>query len=869
MALNNLGAWLLEQPDFVQTVNMLTANTALSELGDAVTAHPSFTHLHQDWSHLLFAASVLAASEAGQCQSVALRIAQSCLLSATATSGQRDSAGLLLDVLSNHPALDVAFRKELLEPNLRKRLPAGAKLEWTRRSIEYSVPVGTRHLRVNAFQKKFWTEVGAHDWLSFSAPTSAGKSFIVTRWMLQLLRSNSTATLVYLVPTRALISQVEADLKQLFRAEGVDVNVSSIPLARSFVNGRANVFVFTQERLHIFVTARGKLSVAALIVDEAHKVGDRQRGVLLQQVIERVSSDNPAVRAVFASPMTSNPEALLSEAREESKPFAFTSEQETVTQNLYWVSQVPRKPLEWDVSLCLDDTRVPLGKLTIPALPSPASKRLPFVAFAIGHSAPGNVIYVNGAADAEKLATQLYDLMGPKSDTDDSEIKALIDYSQRVVHKDFLLATVLRRRIAFHYGNLPLLIRAEIERLFSSGAIRFLVCTSTLIEGVNMACRNIYLRGPHKGSGTPMNAEDFWNLAGRAGRWGKELQGNIFCVDAAKQQVWGPQGPPTKRTRYQIRRTSDDVLAAPQQFIEFLKSGAPNAIALKRPEFETVFSYLSNVRARFGSVCAAPWSGRFPKEQMALIDETLKATLDPIDIPTPLIEGNPGISPLGMNNLLAYFRERTHERCKPIEELVPPDPASDDAPEAYAAIFGRLAKTTTPRLAPTPKWGYMLALLVTKWMRGYPLARLISERIDWAKKHDKPINTARAIRGVMEDVEQIARFEAPRALACYRDVLRFHLEEESQAKLIDDIPDFSVLLEYGVAQQTQVSLISVGLSRSTAVALSEIIVADDFDEEKVVKWLIDNERLWREADLPELSKTEVMKVMESIAHGSI
>lgn len=85
---------------------------------------------------------------------------------------------------------------------------------------------------------------------------------------------------------------------------------------------------------------------------------------------------------------------------------------------------------------------------------------------------------MNGAAEAEKIAGQLFDLIGADVEGDaGGELRALIDLAQHVVHKKFALATCLRRGVAFHYGNMPLLIREEIERLFSSGTIRFLVCT--------------------------------------------------------------------------------------------------------------------------------------------------------------------------------------------------------------------------------------------------------------------------------------------------------------------------------------------------------------------------------------------------------
>ncbi|MEI9974859.1 MAG: hypothetical protein WDO73_24095 [Ignavibacteriota bacterium] len=76
----------------------------------------------------------------------------------------------------------------------------------------------------------------------------------------------------------------------------------------------------------------------------------------------------------------------------------------------------------------------------------------------------------------------------------------------------------------------------------------------------------------------------------------------------------------------------------------------------------------------------------------------------------------------------------------------------------------------------------------------------------------------------------------------------------------------AILLEFGVSQQTQLALIGLGLSRTSAIALSEIIAADDLTAEKIMEWLRDNSSLWRESDMPALVKKEVEAVF--LARGN-
>src|SRR5690606_1383264 len=158
--------------------------------------------------------------------------------------------------------------------------------------------------------------------------------------------------------------------------------------------------------------------------------------------------------------------------------------------------------------------------------PDGQRKRLTYTALALGRNQVGTLVYANGADEAEKLAWQIFEGLSdefPEGHEIDPELSALSEFARDTVHPQFQPVELVTRGVAFHYGNMPTLLRSEIERLFKSGVIRFLVCTSTLVEGVNLACRTIVVRGPRKGNNKPMGPHDFWNLAGRAGRWGSDF----------------------------------------------------------------------------------------------------------------------------------------------------------------------------------------------------------------------------------------------------------------------------------------------------------------------------------------------------------
>ncbi|HEX6860510.1 MAG TPA: DEAD/DEAH box helicase [Caulobacteraceae bacterium] len=706
-------------------------------------------------------------------------------------------------------------------------------------------------IRANRFQRDFWRHAQNQGWVSASAPTSTGKSYVILQWLGDLLSSRSAKRIVYVVPTRALIQQLELDFRALVKERDLSgVRISSLPVGGGAEPADATVHIFTQERLHLFMTHHPDEAIFdALVVDEAHKVGDGHRGVLLQEVIERAASDNANIQVLFASPLTSNPESLLADAPPKSVKATISSTEVMVNQNLLWVTQVSGNPKRWTLSLCHGGGIEVLGEVALPFSPTSVGKRLPFVAHALGAADSGNLIYVDGAADAEKTAGVLYDLIGKEGDVSSSAIRDLIALSKSVIHDKYALGTVLGRGIAFHYGNMPLIIRSEIERLFREGELRFLICTSTLIEGVNLPCRNIFARGPKKGRGQPMAGADFWNLAGRAGRWGKEFQGNIVCVDANREEVWRG-GAPRSRALYHIRRTADAVLEAPSGLLDFIGSGTPRNVAAASPELEYMAAYLIGHVLRAGTVSRTPWANRVPKELVFDIDAILVPIADGLSVSPETVWRNPGVSPVAMDALLTYFRERQG----PVEQLLPVPPESADAASRYIAILNRVSANLTATFGGRDRI-VMLGLLVTDWMRGLPLRRLIANQIRVLENRGREVRIPAVIRQVMKDVEEVARFQAPKFLSCYTDILRQHLNEIGRADLSDDFVNLNLLMEFGVPGGTQLSFMGLGLSRTTAIALAELVADDKLSEDECRDWL--GLGLWEEFDLPNLVKREI------------
>jgi hypothetical protein len=93
----------------------------------------------------------------------------------------------------------------------------------------------------------------------------------------------------------------------------------------------------------------------------------------------------------------------------------------------------------------------------------------------------------------------------------------------------------------------------------------------------------------------------------------------------------------------------------------------------------------------------------------------------------------------------------------------------------------------------------------------------------------------------MKDVEKFARFKFAKFSSCYIDILRFYLFSIGKKELVDKIPQLHIWLEFGVSQQTQISLINIGFSRNTAITLSESIANDNLNRQECLTWLNSND----------------------------
>jgi hypothetical protein len=134
---------------------------------------------------------------------------------------------------------------------------------------------------------------------------------------------------------------------------------------------------------------------------------------------------------------------------------------------------------------------------------------------------------------------------------------------------------------------------------------------------------------------------------------------------------------------------------------------------------------------------------------------------------------------------------------------------------------------------------------------------MIKARIQNLQRSGKAVNVPKVCRQTMEMVEQTARFAAPKYIAAYMDVLKLHLDGVGRGDLLRESLDIGLALEFGISTPTLLSLMELGLSRMSAVALYEVIAMDDMDQEACRDWMRANANALESAGIPSIIVREL------------
>lgn len=362
---------------------------------------------------------------------------------------------------------------------------------------------------------------------SFSAPTSMGKTYIIRNFLSQKLLEKETKCIAMILPTKALINEVEEDLIEKYETELKENNyvIITIPDQVLLFSNQKKILLFTPERLLQTFNENTITKIDYLFIDEAQKIFENdERTPYYYKIFDKVNSEMPLAKVYFSSPYAKNPNELLNLISNQYKE----NRSELAKSDVFEFSPVSQKQFLIDHRTGLVEIYNILEKTTQNVL----STSLSWQEIIEQQTQKGpTIVYCKSKNDVITYANEYAKTIKEKTNLS-KDVKNLIKKVETDIHKDYYLIPLLKKGIAFHMGIMPSEIRKNIETIVKhrqNGGIDIVFCTSTLLEGVNLPAVNIFILSHHKGTSN-LSVLEFKNLIGRAGRIRYSLWGNAFLL---------------------------------------------------------------------------------------------------------------------------------------------------------------------------------------------------------------------------------------------------------------------------------------------------------------------------------------------------
>ena len=271
-----------------------------------------------------------------------------------------DAMSFVLGRLGNFPATNLLYGTG--EHQAYDSLPQALWFEIESRQLSNSVRVNGHSEILTDFQKRLWDSLESKVSTAVTAPTSAGKSFALQRFLAKFFLTEG-GWAVYVVPTRALLNQVADNLTDLLGSFGLTDKVFTIPVAPSELNATGGVYVLTQERLQLLLESDPNLAFSLVIIDEAQILSEGGRGVILEVVVEKLRRRRSEIQFLFGSPQTRNP-GVFQHAFSLLQLNVVQELETPVAQNILFVDTDPVRLSEATLTALVDGERRFVSRLT-------------------------------------------------------------------------------------------------------------------------------------------------------------------------------------------------------------------------------------------------------------------------------------------------------------------------------------------------------------------------------------------------------------------------------------------------------------------------------------------------------------------------
>lgn len=321
--------------------------------------------------------------------------------------------------------------------------------------------------------------------LLISAPTSFGKTFVA----LEYISRKKCNNIVFVVPTLALMNELFSKIRKNF---GDYYNI--VQNGYENINDR-NIIIIVPERADVELLSKIS-SVDLLVFDEIYK---------LQRTNQRENSRNDDKRIIslnrgYFELVNRSKQVLLLGPFIKDIAFERTQLMENITKYITDYSPVYTKIIFME-------------------------EKDEFVYDEIDND-NAKLIYFNDPHSIYEFCVKM--LVNVELE---DESNSLTNWCDKYITEKWLPSELLKKGIGIHHGKLPGFMRKYIENLYNSNDIYTILCTSTLLEGINTPTSELIVYDSNNLSAFKLN-----NLIGRVGRLNSFQKGLVYLFDKNLQK---------------------------------------------------------------------------------------------------------------------------------------------------------------------------------------------------------------------------------------------------------------------------------------------------------------------------------------------
>jgi hypothetical protein len=474
-------------------------------------------------------------------------------------------------------------------------------------------------------------------------PTSAGKTRATELIIRAAFLSKRTSLAVIVAPFRSLCHDIRTDIVKAFISEDVLLDEVSdsylFDIELQELSEQKSIIVVTPEKLLYMLRRAPDLAerIGLIVYDEGHQFEGFARGPTYELLLSslRMTLKGDAQVVLISAVIGNAPEIAAWLIRDRdgvvgdegmlptAKSIAFASWKMERGQ-LQYVQPTDPEELEFFVPRVI--APVTLQKLTAKekaarAFPERNGKNGTTQSTEIGlylglHLVPnGSVaVFCGQKGSVSKTCRRISEIFArkvpldaPSAFSDVAELGKISDLFVRQMGANADVAAGATCGVLAHHANVPHGLRLTVEHAMKEGHARFVVCTSTLAQGVNFPIKYLIVTATQQGK-EKIKVRDFHNLMGRAGRAGMHTESSVIFAAA---EIFDGKDSYHHRWRWDAaQKLLDATNAEPSRssimevFDDYQQTMPPVALSADPEWLDLVFADTNSIEAVVASVVA-------------------------------------------------------------------------------------------------------------------------------------------------------------------------------------------------------------------------------------------------------------------------